>query len=672
LMIHLPLRLVPLGVVLLTLCSSWAEGVVTNCTDIALRSALAGGGLVTFSGDCSITVTQTLFITSSNTTILDANGHTVTLNGGGKFRVLSANADLSMIGIRITGGNSTNGGAALFVHPNATVIATNCFFSSNSVAAPNGADGKAGANRTGQGENGQDGTAGGPGYGGAIWNKGTLNLSSCSISNNTVTGGAGGKGGIGGNGTGTLGQGGIGGTGGAGGPTYGGAVYNEGILSLTNCRVTANISLAGNGGAGGAAGSGAFPGRPGRGGAGARADAGGIYNGGDITIVGSTLWANSVQGGNSAAGGTQSNGIGHPGLKGGNSLGGGLYNAWSGMLVNCTFYTNVARAGSGGNGGSGSGTLSTAGPGGDGGDAYGGGFHNTGTLSMQNCTLAKCGAFGGTNGLAGSGIFSAPNGNPGHALGGNLSNTGSRAANLANSLIVWELFGGCGYGAVVDYGNNMTSDRSIALGAQSFPNTANPRLGVLGFYGGPTPTVPLLANSPAIDKIPVQDAPPTDQRGVLRVNEADIGAYEFENALVSISGVIREGTNGLPGVHVSIGTEQTADTGSNGAYTASVLPGTYLVTPSLTNYTFSPASISVTASNAVPNVDFSATPVVGIGTGTNSTVQLSAGGIPGLTYLVQTSTNLMNWQAYSTNVAPVVLTIPIQTNTPASFYRLTR
>ena len=47
-------------------------------------------------------------------------------------------------------------------------------------------------------------------------------------------------------------------------------------------------------------------------------------------------------------------------------------------------------------------------------------------------------------------------------------------------------------------------------------NNTNPVLGPLDNYGGPTPTVPLLAGSPAIDGGSTALAPAADQRGHAR------------------------------------------------------------------------------------------------------------------------------------------------------------
>ncbi len=55
----------------------------------------------------------------------------------------------------------------------------------------------------------------------------------------------------------------------------------------------------------------------------------------------------------------------------------------------------------------------------------------------------------------------------------------------------------------------------------------DPRLGPLQNNGGPTLTHALLASSPAINAGDTTDSPPEDQRGLLRTDRNDIGAFEF-------------------------------------------------------------------------------------------------------------------------------------------------
>src|SRR5690349_15663923 len=58
---------------------------VNTCDEPTLRAALAGGGTVALACDGTITLTNTLDIAQD--TILDAQGHQVTLNGGNAVRV---------------------------------------------------------------------------------------------------------------------------------------------------------------------------------------------------------------------------------------------------------------------------------------------------------------------------------------------------------------------------------------------------------------------------------------------------------------------------------------------------------------------------------------------------------------------------------------------------------
>jgi hypothetical protein len=904
-----------------------AGGTVTDCSEQELRTLLAGGGTVTFASDCTITLSSSIAITAATGTIIDANGHQVTISGGGQVPLFWVSTPrLTLKGLRLANAKDTlYGGSALNIAAGASVDAYDCIFTGNSVVAPRGTDGAPGADAAGRAGDGQPGMAGTGAYGGAILNQGTLQLTSCTLSNNSATAGNGGNGGAGGAGTGTLGRGGDGGTGGSGGVSYGGAIFNSGVLTMIDCTVVGNSAVAGNGGTGGTGGSGPFPGRAAEGGAGSNGCGGGIYNSSSATIEKTTFSGNSTRGGNSNAATTSSNGRGNPGMKGGDALGGGFYNAWWGVLNNNTFYYNICRGGAGGNGGNGDGTLPTAGRGGDGGNGVGGGAANSGTLSLLNCTLSSCGAYGGTNGIAGSGTFGGGNGTPGGAFGGNLATVGG-SCTLQNSLVVWEQVGGCGYGTFTDGGYNMTSDNTIPLVNHGYPNTWNPGIGTFGMYGGANATVPLLAGSPAIDKIPLDLSTPKDQRGVPRVNGlADIGAFEaspplilveprdqtniqgapvtfsisaagipplryqwlfqgnrianatassytvtgasvtnlgpyqatvsdglgtnrsrqawihlapsitvqptnqvalagadvsfsagvageppllcqwhlnvtnlvaggtnpvltlrnvqvsdigsyslavtngaghalsaaatlnlrptiltppsdltcspgqqavfrvsaagtppltyqwrFEGApitgatldaytnvsvqvsnagryqvtvmnslssttspnavltvVLGINGTIREGTNGVPGVSVAIGPNLLVITGPDGAYDASVPPGSYLLRPSLTNYAFSPVDPTTNPPTVIVppsanRVDFHAYPLIRIARPPGQPAQICGGGITGLVYQVEASTNLGQWQPVFTNSAPIQFTDPESTTLPTRYYRFRR
>jgi hypothetical protein len=511
-----------LGVLLALVCSAQADAVVSGCSEAALRFALLGAGVVKFTNDCNITLSAPLGI-STDTTI-DAGTNNVTINGGNSVRLFNVSGTLHLVKLTLANGKSDNGGG-LYVNAGGTVIVSNCTFSGNSAIGVTGANGSNGNNvSSGTGGRGGDGSSGTSGLGGAIYNAGTVALLSCTFATNSAVGGNGGNGGNGGSGGGTLSQGGNGGTGGSGAGGLGGAAYNLGNLSLFNCTLSTNSAQGGNGGNGGTNGAGNFSGLKGTGGAGATGAGGAIYNARNASIIACTFSGNGAVGGNSATGGNRTSGVGTAGYRGGDGIGGALCTVWWGGVTNCTFYSNSVAGGRGGNGGDGN----QGGDGGDGGNGFGGAVENEGTLTILNCTVGNCSASGGTNGVSGSGSFAGTDGNPGRANGGGLARTAGTLM-LMNSILATNAPGANSYGSVLDNGYNISSDSSLVPSATSRINI-DPRLGPLATNGGPTMTMALLVNSPAIDFIPLNSGtfPPTDERGITRpqAGGADAGAFE--------------------------------------------------------------------------------------------------------------------------------------------------
>lgn len=734
----------------------YAGGSVSTCTEEALRTALAGGGTVTFSTNCSITLTRPLSITLATT--IDASNHDVTISGGNAVSLFNVTANLNLAGLTLSNGRSTNGtGGCMHIHSGATVRASDCSFVANSVQGLNGFAGSNGStNSNGAGGNGGNGTAGLSGLGGAIYNLGNLTLVGCNFMTNTATGGNGGKGGNGGAGGGTLSQGGDGGDGGAGAAGFGGAIYNLNNTTLISCTFSNNAAFGGNGGVGGTNGAGIFPSLQGKGGPGEAGSGGSIYNARNLTVRSCTFAKNIAESGISAPGGNQTSGVGSTGAAGPDSLGGALCNLWWGVATNCTFFGNAAFGGIGGNGGNGSGSLPQGGNGGNGGNGAGGGLYNSGTFTLVNCTFSDNGAVGGTNGVAGSGNFASSNGQMGQSLGGNIAAAGG-SLNVMNSILNASSSGANAFGAFTDGGYNLSSDTVDSFDSSTLQNT-DPKLGPLANNGGPTFTMALLKRSPAVDVIPPNRAPQSDQRGISRPqgDASDIGAYEFTGSslplilqqpsdlvvtqnstavftvvaggmtplsyqwsfngtnitsatspsytipvvdgtnaggysviisnslgstnsrtatltvLLPVSGVVTQGTNGLSGVTISIlGADNTTTivTDTNGAYTVALPPGTYTVAPALTNYAFQPPSLSLTIPPSTNGVNFAASPLFTISRLTNGLVQLTSFGSTGMTFQIQISTNLVNWQDLSTNLAPLQFTDGIS-NGSARFYRL--
>jgi hypothetical protein len=183
--------------------------------------------------------------------------------------------------------------------------------------------------------------------------------------------------------------------------------------------------------------------------------------------------------------------------------GGGLENEGTTILNNCTFSNDSATSSSNG----------------------GGGLWNEGgaTLTLTNCTIANNSAVNGSGG----GI--------GNAGGGTLILTNTIVAENTAAVSGPDISGtvktadhnligdGSGSTIVVDLGGNL-------VGGNGSP-VIDPRLGPLQNNGGPTQTLALLAESPAIGHADNSQAPATDQRGTTRIDgvgeTSDIGAYEL-------------------------------------------------------------------------------------------------------------------------------------------------
>ena len=189
--------------------------------------------------------------------------------------------------------------------------------------------------------------------------------------------------------------------------------------------------------------------------------------------------------------------------------GGGMYGG-DPRLTNVTFTSNSATNGGGmydgcavlGSGG----TLTNVTFSGNSASSSGGGMYNKDNYSsLTNVTFS-----GNSAGKHGGGVYNDGS-NPRVRNAVLWGNTPNQIGNLGGSApVVTDSVVQGGYAA----GTNII--------------TADPKLGTLGYYGGYTQTIPLLAGSSAIDGANPAYAPTTDQRGVTRPQGVgdDIGAYE--------------------------------------------------------------------------------------------------------------------------------------------------
>ncbi len=200
----------------------------------------------------------------------------------------------------------------------------------------------------------------------------------------------------------------------------------------------------------------------------------------------------------------------------------------------------------------------------------GAGINNQGTLTINNSTLADNIATGYGGGIENGGVLTlnqttvTGNSSPADAGGGGIDASPETTTVINQSTITGNTESGNGSGGVLSYGGTLTVNNSIIAGNRGgdigygYSNSltllgtnltsGNPLLAPLGNYGGPTPTMPPMAGSPAInagdDAVVV--GPATDQRGQPRVSgtHVDIGAVEFQVGTV-VSNNTDAGENSL-------------------------------------------------------------------------------------------------------------------------------
>jgi hypothetical protein len=262
----------------------------------------------------------------------------------------------------------------------------------------------------------------------------------------------------------------------------GGAIYSRGKLQVKDCTFFGNTAV-GNGGDTMTRGE----------------AAGGAIDSDDSGfIVGTTFAGNTARGGR-ARGTIQGNYRGAPGYGGALRIGAFL------SITNCTFTLNAAY------GGDGSWFAAPYG------EARGGAISViAGSPMLMNVTLAS-----------NSVNVPAPSGTSVPSFGMNIDATTNVSVILRNSLLVGT--SNNAWGQVIDGGYNMSSDGSANFSSGTSFNFTNPKLLPLANNGGPTLTMALAADSPAIDWVPAALAPSTDQRGVHRPygSASDVGAFEL-------------------------------------------------------------------------------------------------------------------------------------------------
>jgi predicted outer membrane repeat protein len=201
--------------------------------------------------------------------------------------------------------------------------------------------------------------------------------------------------------------------------------------------------------------------------------------------------------------------------------GGGIYNTAGNLQVsNSTFSGNSAS----GNGGG----IYTE--------------YDRAAVPITNCT------FSGNSAGSGGGIYCQ--GDTTVTVGNTIFNSGASGENIYNAAHFVSADHNLSNDAAG--GDNGTGPGGLLNQPGDIRNT-DPRLGPLADNGGPTKTMALLSNSPAIDAGNDANAPPRDQRGYLRNGTSDIGAFEFGGIVPAALGNISTRAFVQTGDNVMIG-----------------------------------------------------------------------------------------------------------------------
>jgi len=231
---------------------------IAVCDEASLRAAIASGGTAVFACDGTITLSNTISINTD--VFLDGNGRNVTISGGNAIRLFEVSPGVAFALRNL----SLSGGFA-------------------------------------RGTNGAPNQNGGPGQGGAIYNRGTVLVTDCRFLDNMALGGPGGVG---------LDAAPNQRTAGGGGDGQGAAIFSQlGQVHATNCIFADNRALGGVGNA-----NAVSPQIVGKGGAG---------SGGALATQGCTVLLSGCSFSNNVASAT-TNGM-PPGQPGGWGFGGALY-----------------------------------------------------------------------------------------------------------------------------------------------------------------------------------------------------------------------------------------------------------------------------------------------------------------------------------------------------------
>jgi len=153
---------------------------------------------------------------------------------------------------------------------------------------------------------------------------------------------------------------------------------------------------------------------------------------------------------------------------------------------------------------------------------------------------------------------------------------------VTNTIFANNPAGNCGLdSALTNGGCNISDDASCGFGSstgakgQTLGDNVNALLSTAGLQNnsGPTQTIALQSNSPAIDAVPKSQCPTTDQRGFARpdpedgpAGACDVGAYEYYQPNITVNTLSDTSTsgNGLCSLRKAINNANSPTTDTTG------------------------------------------------------------------------------------------------------------
>jgi len=376
---------------------------------------------------------------------------------------------------------------------------------------------------------------------------------------------------------------------------------------------------------------------------------GGIYNQATLVLSNCTLSGNSAE------------------------AGGGIENEGTLTLANCTLSSNSADSEGGGIDNDGTLTLTACTLSGNSGEIWGGGIFNWVTLTLVNCTLSGNSADDNGGGIYNDDTLTLTactlSGNSAPE-GGGIENAGT--LTVANTIIAGNTATGSGpdvFGSVATSGFNLVGQTNGSSGwgllfdlTGSTASPLNPLLGPLADNGGPTPTMALLAGSPAIDS-GKSFGLTTDQRGLPRPFQTTVhsflgdgscrGAYESQVIWVTVSTSSSPSAGGSTsgdGMYTN-GVPVTVTATANPCYSfADWKIGDFVVGYS-TNYTFTASGNTTLVANFAVNaytISTSSGPAQGGSTSGDGTV--NCGSNVTVTATANNCYSFVNWTDQNSNV----------------------